>query len=319
MASKQLRKYGLANAELTSAVVAPKASVEKERQEWVLNAAEDEAEDEAELTQLGSPLQMLQSKVDGPQAYLSPGMITDHLEKLDISWSGSLELNLDVVDRAVETDSHGKDRLWSADMLYEHLQFLDNLVQRKNEAAARLWIDAFFYRVATMIPGGLNMVLSVEQDVPSVTVSDKSLFGYVSWTAIVTSPEKSQMFLHQPALQSIKSEDSAFVVSEAKGSNCDLKTHVPQALFEMLGCARHSGKLIMRGVVTNGRRWIFLILMLNKDGGGSYLESSELHINQAHTTKIFKQGVSLISSIIAHWMMHSHEAFNADNDFFTLG
>ncbi|KAF9444554.1 hypothetical protein P691DRAFT_807185 [Macrolepiota fuliginosa MF-IS2] len=56
-------------------------------------------------------------------------------------------------------DSLGKDRLWSADRLYERLQFLEGLVPRKNEAAARLWINAFFYRVATTIrvlPLGLD-------------------------------------------------------------------------------------------------------------------------------------------------------------------
>ncbi|KAF9448650.1 hypothetical protein P691DRAFT_800429 [Macrolepiota fuliginosa MF-IS2] len=147
---KRPRNSGLTGAELMSAVVALKALLEKVRQQQALNAAEDEMEvetgDEAESTQLESLFQMLQSKVDDPQAYSFLGMTMDHLTKLNFSCSGSLQVKPDAVDGAVEKDTLGKDDLWSADGLYETL---DGLVPRRNEAAARLWVNAFFYRVAT--------------------------------------------------------------------------------------------------------------------------------------------------------------------------
>ncbi len=64
----------------------------------------------------------------------------------------------------------------------------------QNEAAARLWINAFFYRVASMTPNGKKMVLSVEQGIPSVSLSDHSadtMNGHIDWTAIATSPLKA--------------------------------------------------------------------------------------------------------------------------------
>ena len=48
-----------------------------------------------------------------------------------------------------------------------------------------------------MTPSDLNMVLSAEQGVPSITLSDQSLHtvaGYIDWTAIMTSPEKSRAY-----------------------------------------------------------------------------------------------------------------------------
>ena len=105
------------------------------------------------------------------------------------------------------------------------------------------------------------MVLNVEQLVPSVTMSGQSLpplSGYVGWTAIATTAEKSSAFpsyvyrlltlntpaellLRRPSLRDLESDDSVFFVSEAKGPNKDLVKHVPPALFEMCGCARLAG------------------------------------------------------------------------------
>ena len=48
-----------------------------------------------------------------------------------------------------------------------------------------------------MTPSDSNMILSVEQGVPSITLSDRSLHtvtGYIDWTAIVTSREKSRAY-----------------------------------------------------------------------------------------------------------------------------
>ncbi|KAJ2912169.1 hypothetical protein MD484_g8246, partial [Candolleomyces efflorescens] len=307
--------------ELTVAVLALKNLVEKQRQDLALQGvSEDEVENAAELNQLEIALRFLQSKVDDSQAYSFSGVAEDHLVKMGISCSGLLELKPDAVARSVEADALGGDGLWSADRLYRHLQFLDGLVPQRNEASARPWIDAYFYRVATMTRSSSNMVLNVEQVVPSVPMSGQSLpplSGYVGWTAIATTAEKSKLFLRRPSLRDLESEDSVFFVSEAKGPNKDLVTHIPQALFEMCGCARLAGKTSIRGAVTNGVEWIFLILTLGNSGGGTYIQSDIVHNIPTFTKGVSAQGTSLISSIIAYWMIHSHEEFNADSDYFT--
>ena len=135
-------------------------------------------------------------------------MAEEHLEKLNISSSGELKLKHESRSRAVATDSVGEGEHWSSDGLYRHLCVLEGLVPRKvsmldveseesfikacrqNEAAARLWIESFFYRVAFMSPRASKLVLNIEHNVPPIPsspLSRNSLSGFVDFTAILTS------------------------------------------------------------------------------------------------------------------------------------
>jgi hypothetical protein len=108
-----------------------------------------------------------------------------------------------------------------------------------------------------MIPTDRKMGLSLEQVVPSVILPDKSLHtvsGFVDYTAVVMPPANfcafnssslcafaqlpAAAFLNRPVL---RPDDSVLVVSEAKDYTVSLKKHVPQAVTEMLGCARRTG------------------------------------------------------------------------------
>lgn len=60
----------------------------------------------------------------------------------------------------------------------------------QNEAAIRLWINAFFYRVAPMGPSSSKFILRVEQNVqpvgPDSVNFTSSLSGFVDFTLIST-------------------------------------------------------------------------------------------------------------------------------------
>ena len=65
----------------------------------------------------------------------------------------------------------------------------------QNEAATRLWINAFFFRVATMSQGNSKIILSVEQKVLPVAMSSTSLpslAGFVDYKAILTTKACSE-------------------------------------------------------------------------------------------------------------------------------
>ncbi|KAJ3502706.1 hypothetical protein NLJ89_g8764 [Agrocybe chaxingu] len=317
--TKRKRTSGLTGIELAIALAALKKLAEKARQELIMNAMQPVAEEqdpelelveEAEatvLTQIKELMAVLQARADGPQ-----GMTGELLEDLKIQFSGTLALKGDAPGRGALTDNLGNDKLWSATTLLAHLRFLEELVPRCNAAARRLWINAFFYRVSAMIPEHLKMAVSIEQVVPAVTLSDKSphtLSGFIDFTAAVMVPAQ----LERPVLWP---NDSVLFVSEAKDVSIDLKKHIPQAVAEMLGCARRVGKKIVKGVVTDGRSWIFLILTLQGDGTATYVRSAEINDYEPFTTRPSQEGVSLISAILAHWILHSHEAFNESTDFF---
>ncbi|KAI0760785.1 hypothetical protein C8Q74DRAFT_255436 [Fomes fomentarius] len=151
-----------------------------------------------------------------------------------------------------------------------------------------------------MTPYGSKVVLGVRQGIPSVTVSDQSRHtsGYIDWTAIMTSPGIVELLLYRHDMGKLRSEDSTFFVSEAKDHDQYLEDHVPQAVCEMLRYARTVGKTTIRGVLADGRRWIFLILILNNNGGGTYRLSSGITVHST-TGELERKAVSLLGSIIA--------------------
>jgi len=81
------------------------------------------------------------------------------------------------------------------------------------------------------------------------------------------------------------------------------------------------GKTIIRGALTSGHDWIFIILKMHPDGnGGVYAESEKIRL-----MAVFPPGVEQISrtmcatiaGIIAHWIDHSNEEIG-DDDWFTV-
>ncbi|KAI0801402.1 hypothetical protein C8Q74DRAFT_489046 [Fomes fomentarius] len=260
---------------------------------------------------------MLNSNRDAAQSYSFSSMTDDHLTKLRISPVGFLELKNDLQPHLAKNDALGADGLWSADMLYRHLQYLEGLVPRQASFNHSHIIARYIssphncpFRMkpqrvcgsmlsSTALPRWLQMARkwsSVLKGIPSAILSDESppVSGYIHhWAAIATSPLQAARFLRYPRVGDLRSEDSTLFVSEAKGPNQLLESHVPQAICEMYGCARTVG-----------------------DGGGTYLQSDEISTH-THTAKLSRAAVSLVSSIIADWMTHSHEGFGADDAYFT--
>ncbi|KAF8880207.1 hypothetical protein CPB84DRAFT_1828266 [Gymnopilus junonius] len=301
--SQRRKRSGLTGIELQRALSSFRSLFEKAQREHEINKAEIPEEDEdedadAELKHMEGVIEWLQAKADGPQ----------HLEKWDISRTQILQLKLDAISRAVLAVSIGSDELWSADTLYRHLHMLEGLVPQKNEAAARLWINAFLYRVAAMTPIYF----------PGCRIPH-TLSGYIDWAVITTTKKNAVDYLDNPYLQKLKKEDSALFISEAKDAEQGLSSHVPQALAEMYGCARTVGKPTIRGVLTNGHSWIFLILTLKDGGGTNYVQSRPLsiYIIQNLNRELSKENISVISAILTFWMLIlSHKELNADDDYF---
>ncbi|KAF8882604.1 hypothetical protein CPB84DRAFT_1838174 [Gymnopilus junonius] len=267
----------------------------------------DDDEDEGTvLSHIEKLTALLQARADGPQIYSFSGMTGDLLDDLQVRFSGILKLKDDAASTVALSDTLGNNQLWFATTLLTHLHFLENLVPHCNKSMTCLWINAFFYRVSTMIPNHLKMALILH------TVS-----GFIDFTAVVMDPAKLTIFLEQPVLWP---DDMMLFVSEAKDVTKDLQKHVPQAVSEMLACTRCAKKKIVRGVVTDGREWIYLILTLHDgDGTATYVRSDKINISGGggfmadHPSQA---GVSLISAILAHWILHSHQPLDETTDFF---
>ncbi|PPQ74069.1 hypothetical protein CVT26_006950 [Gymnopilus dilepis] len=288
------------------------------------NEAENEQETQEEVQTEEDILQSLislelklEGRLMGPQSNSFSTINDDHLAKMGISSSQVLQLKDDAITRGLATNTIGEGEHWSANGLVRHLRALEGLVPKMNEAAARLWINALFFRVSTMIPDGKKMIFSVGQGALHSPQGFDTIFGSVNSIAIMTTMERARHFMRRPQLPRLTAEDSALFVSEAKGPDQRLVNHVPQAVSEMYAFAKHMEKRLIRGAVTNGHEWIFLVVKLNEDGNGAqYAESDLLSVVGGIVSQsIQEEAVSLLSAIVAYWMQHSHEELD-DEDFF---
>ncbi|KAF9553048.1 hypothetical protein CPC08DRAFT_767833 [Agrocybe pediades] len=202
---------------------------------------------------------------------------------------------------------------WTEELLLAHLAFLRRHVPNKNEELARRLIFAFVDRAVVIIEEtckDVGVIVSIEQVVPSVTISKtsrNSLQGKIGYVSI-SPPEQYLSHPHLVALCGI--EKSTFFVTEAKGPDQILENHVPQAVGEMYSCARTLKKKIVRGALTNGWEWLWIILEVSPSGGGRYSLSQPITVQGPGDTGekvIYPKAVSGVASVLAHWMLHGSE------------
>ncbi|KAF8327639.1 hypothetical protein F5887DRAFT_1083685 [Amanita rubescens] len=276
---------------------------------------------------LAKMLEMMQSKLDGPQVRHIPlarlfqalsfsGMTEEALSKLNITLGGSLKLKTDYKVRVAATVELGMNEHWSSEGLYRHLCVLQKLIPRANEAASRAWIDSFFFRASAMVSQGRQLVLSIEQRVPASTVKPFSF----STIAIGVSASGAEKYLAWPRLGVLQDFDHTLFVSEAKASNISLENHVPQAVCEMYACAKQLEKNIIRGAVTDGHNWIFLVLKMESNGDGAiYAQSLQrtrlMTVVPPGDEEISRTMCDVIAGIIGYWIEHSNEDIG-DDDWF---
>lgn len=198
---------------------------------------------------------------------------------MHITGLGFLDLKPQLDSRIKKTSLLGNDQLWCSDNMYRHLTMLERQVSRKTEASARAWIDTFFFRAMAMVPPTERMVLNMEYTVPSPTIRPQS-FGTISgrtdYTAIIAKPGAATVLLTTTEILSLQRYiPSGFFVAEGKSG--ELTRYIPQAVAEIYACAKNLQKDILRGALTNGREWIFLIVFCKKDGDGATYKESFIH------------------------------------------
>ena len=133
----------------------------------------------------------------------------------------------------------------------------------QNEAGARLWIDAIFFRVSAMLSdNNKSMVLNIEQHIPSVGIPvpgqtrSLKICGTIDYAVLTTDPHKHgafvlsvyvialrlsvESFIQSSQFQYVKRQNpNGLFVTEAKQEGVLLAQHVPQAVAEMYASAKY--------------------------------------------------------------------------------
>lgn len=166
------------------------------------------------------------------------------------------------------------------------------------------------------------MAFSVEQSIPATTGKPFSFGGYIDSTAIGVNTSGAEKYLARPRLGVQQDFDHTLLISEAKTGNISLENHVPQAVCEMYAYAKQHGKNIIRGAVTDGHNWIFLVLKMHSDGDGAiYAQSLQrtrlMTVVPPGDEEISRIMCGVIAGIIGYWIEHSNEDIG-DDDWFRV-
>ncbi|KAF9009584.1 hypothetical protein BDQ17DRAFT_1538991 [Cyathus striatus] len=227
------------------------------------------------------------------------------LEKLNIhkpsSWASLVPY--DYSKRLEICKMKGEDQLWSSRHLYHHLQLINKIICSNNErAVSRVWIEAFLFRASAMVPEGQGMFFS----------SDNGL-AYSYYTVCVGDSTDMEVCKAMPHLIERKiCHAKTFVVIgfDDEQLSSDPDRYIPQAVWRLYWTAKKCGKNTIRGALSNGPDWIFLILSLNEDGSASYQQSCS--ISASFATEPFPD---VISGIISHWAQKCYCNLDEDDWF----
>ncbi|KAH8981792.1 hypothetical protein EDB86DRAFT_3130584 [Lactarius hatsudake] len=269
------------------------------------------------LSLLGSKLEL---HIDGSQD-IWQDIWTKLTITLEITFAGFIVLKPNSEERIAATASLGQNELWSSANLHRHLHLLGNVIPRKTEASSHAWIDAFFFRASAMLPLDQHVILNMEQIVPTMTtrpLTFPSLSGLVDYFAIVANQRVATALLKPPFLHDPKLfASSSFFVIEAKLFNPS--AHVSQAVCGLYACGKLLQKKVLRGALTNGHDWIFLLVKLNDDyEGASYQQSTIIQLETPRGLDgqlvIREPWPDLIAAILSYWIENSFANSDLEGD-----
>lgn len=286
---------------------------------------EGDPDEEGFEEQIDTMISLLESKLEGSKSFTFSGMNATDLTELKIMFTGHLRLKPNLNELVAATTSLGQNELWSSTNLYRQLLLLENLIPKSAEVTARAWIDAFFFRASAMLPSNKAMILNMEHVVSATTTSPSSLRthgGFVDYTAIVADECDAPLFLTSPQLDYLRTlpMPSGFFVTAAGPHH--LSNYITQAVYEMYSCGRYLQKKLVRGALTNGREWIFILVKFNDNhDGASYQRSNIVKFDIADDSDgqlvIPGSWHDIIAAILSQWIQNSFVDLKSD-DWFEL-
>ncbi|KAF8171151.1 hypothetical protein BJ912DRAFT_932919 [Pholiota molesta] len=202
-------------------------------------------------------------ELDEFQSLRAPGAAIDMdaLTRLNIVSSGFLDLKSGLLERAMATTSLGAHELWSSANLYRHLNLFEASVEGDS---ARPWIEALLFRTAAMLlQDDRRISLTVPASLPSRTAVDPfCLASFPGYIAAVVDKHCAGAIQTNPTYEVLKFHARSVVfILEAKLRPGDLNAAIHNAVCEL--------KKVIRGALTDGHKWIFLLLTFNATGEGA--------------------------------------------------
>ncbi|KAL0952597.1 hypothetical protein HGRIS_006852 [Hohenbuehelia grisea] len=225
-------------------------------------------------------------------------------------------------ERVQDVSSLGSNQFMSSQVFYSLLSSLSSLISTTCKASARSWVDIFLYRVSAMLRPPRRMVLRKEDS--TAPTPHPALADQINYTAvIVEEPTTAGVLFDRNDLHNFPGYPrlTIFVV-EARGPPMVLHPYIDRAVEQLFATAKALKKTQLRGTITNGFTWIFVIVYLNDTGGGTYSISWPLAFSIAQANELYHvpemdKMPNLISAVLTYWLERSFEDIEQD-DWFTM-
>ncbi|KAF9074022.1 hypothetical protein BDP27DRAFT_1444611 [Rhodocollybia butyracea] len=287
---------------------------------------DNEEEDTGDQVQEASAEKETIARLSEPQRLIDLSDVNkETLEKLNIVLKGSLKLKSAIEERIEKSKSSGKDEFWSSTQMYLHLALLERLLSRENQPTQ--WIDTFLFRASAMVVPGKCMIINMNEGVPATIVNPSSLItisGYRDYTVVISSDRFKSLYRSNPQVVFPESLKTSFFVTEAKTRLSALFEYLPRALCQLYVSAKQLKKETIRGVVTNGYKWQFIILSIHKNGDGASYKFSipiKYYVPQdPNPNPIPKQPwPDVIAGVLSDWVQSSFDDLDEDDWFENVG
>jgi len=233
-------------------------------------------------------------------------------EKLNITMQHELVTRGNHMSRVRKSAARGGDQYMSSKDMYSYLNLLQRTIS-KSEANILFLLDAMFFRVSAMLSDGRRMGLNHVYNAPAVDIPvddgkcPLKLPDTVNYTVLVE---------HEPNRAS--QAPNELFVAKGKFDGRTLFDQAPEAIAKMYGIAISHGRDIIRGALSDGYEWIFVILYCKKNGsGGTYRLSPRIRLETTgeYPGQFLPDFPDIIAGILTHWVEHSFDDLDKDDWF----
>ncbi|TFL04235.1 hypothetical protein BDV98DRAFT_502919, partial [Pterulicium gracile] len=295
----------------------------------------EEAEAQETLAvKLSDIITLLESRVNSPlvRSLHVSAVNDDILDQLNIKQLGwiyliKLQESESLKQEIDATRKLGVNETWSNDYMYKNLTFLFNNSPRTSEAASRLIIDTFLFRAACMIPSDRKVVMELEKPVPVVKPLASKLHmlsGYIDYTVLLTAPKHHR----EPISCSVALETqkcSGFFAAEGKvkvDGTSQSQAQFAQTVAELVACAKHLRQKHIRGALTSGLTWIFIVVDIDTEGANFWRSppitlrypEHEYPTSFSPTSGIWDP--AFIATVLSTWIQKSSSKFEGGQWFY---
>ncbi|KAJ8520956.1 hypothetical protein ONZ45_g2298 [Pleurotus djamor] len=254
------------------------------------------------------PSQVSESEEDGDAPIINEYLTEAGTYKLSFREIGA-------IDRVSDEEYHAVSHIEEHKALYN---LLVNLYQssRLTNKTSSLWTSSMLLHIGLLLDDGRKLGF----DCAEVVERDDDTGLGNDWKVWVAEPHDLFPLTRGIATALPDSTVSTSYIRQAGNVNTDIDDpdlEIIPSLRKMLYLAVQAGKSTIRGTVTDGQHFIFLLLQvnINRSGPHSYCQSTTWTLTHG---KILETEAQFLADALAYWVSHSHDAPSADNPFFKV-